>query len=200
MKYYNSDIVFQEIPDETTLAVNICGCPNRCEGCHSKWLWKDEGMMLFDPCAEADERFRGMDELVGKYARNITCVCFMGGDQSAESVELMAIRVKQLWPGLKTAWYSGRKAPLWIEAQSELDNSDACGASSENDKAALYEAVQEAVGSIRISNFDYIKLGPYIASLGGLRSPSTNQRIYRLNKGEAERIKLLNPHDRWKNL
>ena len=27
--------------------------------------------------------------------------------------------------------------------------------------------------------FDYIKLGPYIESLGGLKSPTTNQRLYK---------------------
>ena len=27
--------------------------------------------------------------------------------------------------------------------------------------------------------FDYVKLGPYIESLGGLKSPNTNQRMYK---------------------
>ena len=35
LKYVNTGIVFQEIPDEVTLAVNISGCPCRCHGCHS---------------------------------------------------------------------------------------------------------------------------------------------------------------------
>ena len=43
LKCYSYDIVCQEIPDEITLAVNISCCPNRCQGCHSPWLWGNEG-------------------------------------------------------------------------------------------------------------------------------------------------------------
>ena len=43
LKYVNTDIVFQEIPDEVTLAVNISNCPCRCPGCHSEYLWEDVG-------------------------------------------------------------------------------------------------------------------------------------------------------------
>ena len=33
LRYTDYDIVFREIPDETTLAVNLAGCPNRCPWC-----------------------------------------------------------------------------------------------------------------------------------------------------------------------
>lgn len=33
---------------------------------------------------------------------------------------------------------------------------------------------------IEYRNFDYIKLGPYVKSLGGLDSPITNQRLYKV--------------------
>ena len=46
LKCCSYDVVCQEIPDEITLAVNISGCPNRCPGCHSPWLWEDEGEAL----------------------------------------------------------------------------------------------------------------------------------------------------------
>ena len=36
LKYANFDVVFQEVPDEVTLAINITNCPNQCPGCHSK--------------------------------------------------------------------------------------------------------------------------------------------------------------------
>ena len=46
LKYYNYDIVFQEVPDEVTLAVNLSNCPNHCPGCHSPHLCKDIGNRL----------------------------------------------------------------------------------------------------------------------------------------------------------
>ena len=46
LKYVNSDIVFQEIPDEVTLAINISNCPCHCPGCHSHYLWEDVGLPL----------------------------------------------------------------------------------------------------------------------------------------------------------
>ena len=49
LKYTNTEIVFQEFPDETTLVFNISGCPVHCKGCHSKWLWEDTGTALTIP-------------------------------------------------------------------------------------------------------------------------------------------------------
>ena len=46
LKYYNYDIVFQEYPDEVTLAINLTLCPNRCVGCHSAFLRDDIGEEL----------------------------------------------------------------------------------------------------------------------------------------------------------
>ena len=46
LKYVNTDVVFQEIPDEVTLAINISNCPCHCPGCHSRYLWEDIGLSL----------------------------------------------------------------------------------------------------------------------------------------------------------
>ena len=46
LKYVNTGIVFQEIPDEVTLAINISNCPCHCPGCHSHYLWEDVGLPL----------------------------------------------------------------------------------------------------------------------------------------------------------
>ena len=46
LKYYNYDIVFREIPNHVTLAINITNCPNHCVGCHSSHLQQDVGEVL----------------------------------------------------------------------------------------------------------------------------------------------------------
>ena len=97
LKYTNTGIVFQEIPDEVTLAINISNCPCHCPGCHSQYLWEDIGLPL-DTTA--------LDDFIDEYGRDITCIAFMGGD--------------------------------------------------------------------------YIKIGPFIRHLGPLKSPTTNQRLYRI--------------------
>ncbi len=100
LKYVNHDIVFQEFPDEVTLAVNLSLCPNGCAGCHSAWLREDTGEML------TPER---LTALIDSYAGNITCVGLMGGDNDPESVLSLLAYVKRHYGGrLRTGWYSGR--------------------------------------------------------------------------------------------
>ena len=138
LKCYSFDIVCQEIPDEITLAVNISCCPNRCPGCHSPWLWEDEGEEM------------SADMLVGlidRYAAAITCFCFMGGDADPFEVQRLAGLIRDRYPHIKTAWYSGK------------------------------ETVPEGFDS---TCMDYIKIGPYIESLGGLKSKTTNQVLFRI--------------------
>ncbi len=147
LKFYNYDIVFQEIPDETTLAINICNCPNHCEGCHSPHLWKDEGTPLTTDY---------IDILIHQYEELVTCICFMGGDAEPELVNRFASYLRANYPSLKTGWYSG------------------CNTIS---------------SSIDMNNFDFIKIGHYEASQGGLKNPATNQRLYRiLPDGQKEDI------------
>lgn len=98
LKYANFDVVFQEVPDEVTLAINISNCPNQCPGCHSKYLWKDEGKPLDN---------NELNRLVEQYKSGITCVCFMGGDNEPESVAQLARQVKNDHK-IKVAWYSGK--------------------------------------------------------------------------------------------
>ena len=98
LKYVNHDIVFQEFPDEVTLAVNLSQCPNACPGCHSMYLWGDEGERL------SLSRLRAMAEA---YAGEITCVALMGGDNDPESVLLILSELRRAMPGIRTGWYSG---------------------------------------------------------------------------------------------
>ena len=46
LKYVNTEVVFQEVPDEISLAINISGCPIHCPDCHSKFLWENVGTIL----------------------------------------------------------------------------------------------------------------------------------------------------------
>ena len=57
LKYLGYSIVFQEVPNEVSLAVNISGCPHKCEGCHSKYLWEYDGNYISDD----------IDNLIKKY-------------------------------------------------------------------------------------------------------------------------------------
>ena len=139
LKCYSYDIVCQEIPDEITLAVNISCCPNRCPGCHSPWLWEDEGEAMTDEM---------ICTLIGRYSSAVTCFCFMGGDSEPGEIERISGLIKKKFPHIKTAWYSGR-----VEIPAGFD--------------------------LRI--LDFIKLGPYIAELGGLKSPKTNQVLYKIS-------------------
>ncbi len=142
LKFVNYSVVFREVPNEVTLAINISGCPNKCKGCHSPHLMEDVGAVLDNEM---------LYSLLCRYNNAITCVCFMGGDAEPEKVEQLAFFVRRATNGrIKTAWYSGK---------SQLPR-----------------------GFI-IESFNYIKLGPYIEKLGGLDSPFTNQRFYKIEEG-----------------
>lgn len=96
LKYIGYSIVFQEVPNEITLAINISGCPYRCKGCHSKYLWEYEGNYISND----------IDGLIDKYDGMITCVCFMGGDQNI--IELNQLITKVHDRGYKCCLYTGK--------------------------------------------------------------------------------------------
>jgi len=137
LKYVNTGVVFQEIPDEVTLAINISNCPCHCPGCHSRYLWDDIGLPLDT---------NAIDAFAKKYGNDITCIAFMGGDADPKGVNILAQYIHEEYPMLKVAWYSGR-----LRIPHNVTKSD----------------------------FNYIKIGPYIRHLGPLSSPTTNQRFYK---------------------
>lgn len=102
LKYLGYSIVFQEVPDEVTLAINISGCPHRCEGCHSQYLWEYEGNFISNDLLS----------IVEKYKSLITCVCFMGGDQNLNELYRLMKTVKLL--NLKVALYTGASDPYTL--------------------------------------------------------------------------------------
>lgn len=97
LKYADTQIVFREVPDEITLAINISNCPCHCEFCHSPYLAKDVGEDLTQ---------KALEKLIQDHDA-ITCVAFMGGDSEPELVNLLAEVVRKA--GLKVCWYSGRQ-------------------------------------------------------------------------------------------
>lgn len=98
MKYVDTKVVFREVPDELTLAVNISNCPVHCPGCHSSYLARDIGEVL-------DKE--SLESLISANP-GITCVSFMGGDAEPQTVRELALWVKSKYTGMKTCWYSGR--------------------------------------------------------------------------------------------
>lgn len=145
LKYVDIKVVFAEIPDEITLAINISGCPCNCKGCHSSYLAKDIGEPL---------DLQHLTNLIDSN-KGITCVCIMGGDANPSEVDDIAQDIKEYYPELKVGWYSGR---------------------------------QELSKDIELSNFDFIKLGPYKEEFGPLNSRATNQRFYKVSNGELINI------------
>ena len=98
MKYVDTRVVFREVPDEITLAINISGCPVKCPGCHSSYLVRDIGTPL---------DFEALEGLIA-VNKGISCVSFMGGDADPAYVGQLASKMKAAHPGLKACWYSGR--------------------------------------------------------------------------------------------
>ena len=101
-------VVFSEIPDEISLAIEITNCQGQCEGCHSPWLRQDIGEEL---------TVEKLNELIDKN-RGITCVCFMGEGKDPEALKKLALSIKfrSDYP-YKTALYSGR-----CEVEEDYDN------------------------------------------------------------------------------
>lgn len=97
VSYDKYDIVFQEIPNEVSLAFTIEGCPNRCKGCHSPHLRLQKG----DKLDEVE-----LKTILNKYKNDITCVLFLGGDAFHNEIYSFCKIIKDKYR-LKTAFYSG---------------------------------------------------------------------------------------------
>ncbi len=140
LRYTDTKIVFREVPDEISLAVNISGCPFACKGCHSSFLQGEVG----------DELSTTVIDFMLKRNDSATCFLFMGGDGEPAEVTRLAAYIKSKYPRMMTAMYSG----------ADVLHSD-----------------------INPQYFDFIKIGHFVEVLGGLDSPLTNQRLYKIDKG-----------------
>lgn len=87
----------------------------------------------------------------------ITCVCFFGEGKDWDAFDRCVKLIRDQFPMLKVAWYTG------------------------------HSETSEEVGYYMMSGlFDYIKTGSYNASRGGLASPTTNQRMYKISNHGKE--------------
>ncbi|MEZ4809016.1 MAG: anaerobic ribonucleoside-triphosphate reductase activating protein [Allomuricauda sp.] len=94
---HDFQVVLQEVPGEISLCFSISGCPLRCEGCHSPFLWKEGiGTRL------TSEYFQ---KRLDQYTGFASCVLFMGGEwHPATLVERLKHARQQ---GYRTCLYTG---------------------------------------------------------------------------------------------
>lgn len=108
LKYVDLKVTFSEVPDHISMCINISNCPCHCEGCHSPYLADDIGMPLTHEVIDAIVRDND----------GISCICLMGGDAEPLYIDFLAEYIKENYPKIKVAWYSGRdtiydKLDLW---------------------------------------------------------------------------------------
>ncbi len=110
MNIYKHDILFQEVPDEISLAFYVCGCPLRCKFCHSAELWTEKNG---DPLTSDL-----YDYLLGRYKAYVSCILFMGGEWHLHQLnDFLKIAQEQKF---KTALYTGLEA-IPKELENNLD-------------------------------------------------------------------------------
>lgn len=109
IKYKNCMVVFEEIPDKVTLAVNITNCQNRCIGCHSPELREDIGNELTK---------EEVDKMI-EWNYGINCFLFMGEGNDIGTLTELSKYVREKHK-IDTALYSGKPK---IE-QYMIDNFD----------------------------------------------------------------------------
>lgn len=97
MFYHHFQVVLQEVPGEVSLCFSISGCPLRCKGCHSPFLWKEgNGTELTS---------KDYQKYLDQYAGLASCVLFMGGEWHPETlVKYLGQARKQ---GYRTCLYTG---------------------------------------------------------------------------------------------
>lgn len=171
LKYIDTKVCFQEIPDEITLCINLSRCPCQCRGCHSSYLAEDIGKIL---------TVSRIDKLL-KQNEGITAICFMGGDNDPALVNHYANHIKNI-----------RKEYVISKKEITYGFTDI--------KVGWFSGKQEIAKEIDLNNFDYIKVGPYIEELGPLNSPTTNQRFYKIVTSSTGKRNLVDiTHKFWKN-
>lgn len=95
IKYTQTSVVFAEIPNHITLAINIAACKRQCAGCHSMYLRRDLGQDLEEALPTLLSWYKGMADTV----------CFMGEGADPAALARCIRRARE--SGYMTALYSG---------------------------------------------------------------------------------------------
>ncbi|ABQ14247.1 anaerobic ribonucleoside-triphosphate reductase activating protein [Dichelobacter nodosus] len=97
LHFITEEIVWQEVPNEVSLAFLCSGCPLACKGCHSAYSWAaDRGTLL-----SADY----LENRLDRYRDLISCVLFLGGEWEAAALQQLLMICQQR--NLKTCLYTG---------------------------------------------------------------------------------------------
>ena len=139
MRYYGSDVVLADVPDEISLTFSIVGCRLNCSAC----FWQE---LRSAPTYELDDEL--FTDTIQRYRGLVSCVLFYGGE-----------------------WH-----PLELIRKLKL-------AHQLGFKTCLYTGLSRVKDSI-LKHLDYLKTGTYQEKLGGLSSPTTNQKFINVNSGE----------------
>lgn len=97
IRYFDADVVFEEIPDCVSLAVTIGDCPFNCVGCHSDYLRGDNGNLLLEET---------IDNLLYEN-HGVNCFLFLGDGKDMATLCALAKYIKEKYTHIKTAVYSG---------------------------------------------------------------------------------------------
>ena len=94
---FKPQIVFQEVPNEVSLAFLITGCPFACDDCHSQDSWSATSGTPLD--------ISTFSNYLNQYQGLITCVVFFGGEWQSKQLIYHLKFAKA--SGLKTCLYTG---------------------------------------------------------------------------------------------
>lgn len=97
LKFVSESVVFQEVPNEVSLAFLISGCPLGCKGCHSRESWNGQNGKTLS--------VEYLKQRLACYQGLITCVLFMGGEWQPDALVELLATVQQT--GLKSGLYTG---------------------------------------------------------------------------------------------
>lgn len=95
MKFFDTDIVFKEIPDEISLCFSMFGCPHKCVNCH--WNTIDKANLY-------DLNITIAQNIADKYKNKVSCILFLGGEWDIEFIDVVKIFKNN---GFKVALYTG---------------------------------------------------------------------------------------------